>query len=110
MAVAEARPEAEVQLAVPAVVALPAASAVEGHPAPAAAETRLEAAGAAPQQEPEVTEARPEVVVEARPGPALAGSSQAMAVEIPNDDIPPLGWDQWVNLPMPSPSPRRGRL
>jgi hypothetical protein len=26
-----------------------------------------------------------------------------MAVEIPDDDTPPPGWEQWVNLPMPSP-------
>jgi hypothetical protein len=38
-------------------------------------------------------EARPEVVVEARQEPALAGSSRAMAVEIPDDDVPPPGWD-----------------
>jgi hypothetical protein len=31
--------------------------------------------------------------VEARPEPALAGSSQAMAVEIIDDDAPPPGWD-----------------
>jgi hypothetical protein len=87
IAAAEARPEAEVQPAATFVAALPAASAVEGHPTPAAAETQ------------------PEVVVEARPEPALAGSSQKMAVEIPDDDAPPPGWDQWVNLPMPSPEP-----
>jgi hypothetical protein len=29
-----------------------------------------------------------------------------MAVEIPDDDAPPPGWDQWVNLPMPSPEPQ----
>jgi hypothetical protein len=71
---------------------LPAASVVEGHPVPAAAETQ------------------PEVVVEARPEPALAGSSQTMAVEIPDDDAPPPGWDQWVNLPMPSPEPQARAL
>jgi hypothetical protein len=74
---------------------LPAASAVEGHPAPAAAETRLEATATALQQEPAATQVRSEVPVEARPEPALAGSSQAMAVEIPDDDAPPPGWDQW---------------
>jgi hypothetical protein len=110
MAMDEARTEAEVQPAAPVAVALPAASAVEGHPAPAAAETRLEAAVVTPQQEPVVMEARPEVVVEVRPGPALDGSSQAMAVEIPDDDAPPPRWDQWVNLPMPSPEPQVGAL
>jgi hypothetical protein len=28
-----------------------------------------------------------------------------MAVEIPDDDAPPPGWDQWVNFSMPSPEP-----
>jgi hypothetical protein len=85
--------EVEVQLAAPAAEALPAASAVEGHPAPAAAETRPEAAAALSQQEP-----------------ALVGSSRAMVVEIPDDDAPPPGWDQWVNLPMPSPESQEGAL
>jgi hypothetical protein len=31
-------------------------------------------------------------------------------VEIPDDDAPPPGWDQWVNLPMPSPEPQEGAL
>jgi hypothetical protein len=60
----------------------------------------------APQQEPATTEARPEVAVEAQPEPVLAGSSRAVAVEIPDDDSPPPGWDQWVNFPMPSPEPQ----
>jgi hypothetical protein len=33
-----------------------------------------------------------------------------MAVEIPNDDAPPPGWDQWVNLPMSSPESKEGAL
>jgi hypothetical protein len=55
-------------------------------------------------------EARSEAVVGAQQEPALAGSSRAMAVEIPDDDAPPPGWDQWVNLPMPSPEPQEGAL
>jgi hypothetical protein len=78
--------------------------------APAAAETRLEAAAAAAQQELGATEVRPEVVVEARQEPALAGSSQATAVEIPDDDVPPPGWDQWASLPTPAPEPQAGAL
>jgi hypothetical protein len=109
-AAAEARPEAEVQPAAPVVVALLAASAVESRSAPAAAETRLEAAAAALQQEPTATEARSEVVVEARQEPVLAGSSQATAVEIPDDDVPPPWWDQWGSLPMPAPEPQAGAL
>jgi hypothetical protein len=53
----------------------------------------VEAAAAAEQQEP-----------------ALAGSSPATAVEIPDDDVPPPEWDQWVNLPMPAPEPQAGAL
>jgi hypothetical protein len=36
-------------------------------------------------------------------GPALAGSSQATAVEIPDDDVSPPGWDQWASLPTSAP-------
>jgi hypothetical protein len=79
---------------------LPAVSAVEGHPAPAAAETRPEA----------VAEARLEAAVGTQQEPALAGSSRAVAVEIPDDDSPPPGLDQWVNLPMPSPESQEGVL
>jgi hypothetical protein len=75
-----------------------------------AAETQLEAAAAAPQQGPAATEARPEVVVEARQEPALAGSSRVMAVEIPDDDVPLPGWDQWASLPTPAPMPQVGAL
>jgi hypothetical protein len=81
-----------VQLTVPVVVALPATSVAEAHPAPA------------------VVEVRSEVVVEARQEPALAGSSQATAVEIPDDDAPPPGWDQWASLPTPAPEPQAGVL
>jgi hypothetical protein len=55
-------------------------------------------------------EARSEAAVGAQQEPALAGSSQAMAVEIPDDDAPPPGWDQWVNLPIPSPESQEGAL
>jgi hypothetical protein len=82
---------------------------VEGHPAPAAAETQLEVVVEG-HPAPTAAETQLEVVVEARPEPALAGSSQAMALEIPDDDAPPPGWDQWVNLPMPSPEPQAGAL
>jgi hypothetical protein len=34
--------------------------------------------------------------------PALV-DSQAAVVEIPDEDIPPPGWDQWVDLPAPAP-------
>jgi hypothetical protein len=61
-AAAEARPAVEVQLTAPVVVALPATSAVETRPAPAAAETLLEAAVTVPRQEPTTAEERLEVV------------------------------------------------
>jgi hypothetical protein len=48
--------------------------------------------------------------VGAQQEPALAGSSRAMAVEIPDNDAPPPGWDQWVSLPMPSPESQEGAL
>jgi hypothetical protein len=105
-AVAVARPEMEVQPKAPVAAALPVASAVEGHPVPAAAETRPEAAAAALQREHAATEARTEATVEARPEPVLAGTSQAVAVEIPDDDSPPPGWDQWVSFPTSSPEPQ----
>jgi hypothetical protein len=39
------------------------------------------------------TEVRSEGVVEAWQEPVLAGSSQATAVQILDDDVPPPGWD-----------------
>jgi hypothetical protein len=83
----------EVQSTAPVAAVLPAVSAVEGHPAPAAAETCPEAAAVALQREPATTEARTGATVGARLEPVLAGSSQAVAVEIPDDDSPPPGWD-----------------
>jgi hypothetical protein len=55
-------------------------------------------------------EARSEAAVVVRQEPALAGISQATAVEIPNDDVPPPGWDQWASLPTPAPEPQAGAL
>jgi hypothetical protein len=42
--------------------------------------------------------------------PALApiDYSQAAVVDIPDEDVLLPGWDQWVSLPAPAPSPRRG--
>jgi hypothetical protein len=100
----------EVQTAAPVAVAPPAASAVEGHPAPVITETRPEAAAAAPQWELAATEARVEASVEAQQGPAPAGGSRAVVVEIPDDDSPPPGWDQWVSFPTPSSESQEGAL
>jgi hypothetical protein len=38
------------------------------------------------------------------PAPAPVDDSQE-AVVIPDEDVPPPGWDQWVNLPAPAPEP-----
>jgi hypothetical protein len=38
------------------------------------------------------------------------GDSQAAVVEIQDEDVPPPGWDQWVNLPAPAPEPPTGVL
>jgi hypothetical protein len=48
--------------------------------------------------------------VEARQEPALAGSSQETAVEIPDDNVLPPVWDQWASLPTPAPEPQAGPL
>jgi hypothetical protein len=42
--------------------------------------------------------------------PTLTGSSRAVVVEIPDDDSPPPGWDQWVSFPTPSPESQEGAL
>jgi hypothetical protein len=63
-----------------------------------------------PQREIAAAEARSEAAVGMQQEPALAGSSRAVAVEIPDNDSPPPGWDQWVNLPMPSPKSQEGAL
>jgi hypothetical protein len=65
-AATEARSVEGVQLVAPVVVALPVTSVAEAHQAPAAAETRLEAAPTVPQQEPAAAEVRSEVVVVAQ--------------------------------------------
>jgi hypothetical protein len=44
------------------------------------------------------------------PAPATAGSPRAAVVEVPDDDVPPPGWDQWVNLPASAPEPPSGAL
>jgi hypothetical protein len=42
---------------------------------------------------------------------AAAGSLGAAVVEIPDDDdVPPLGWDQWVSVPVSSPEALAGAL
>jgi hypothetical protein len=74
------------------------------------AETRLETVAAAPRGEPVVTEARVEASLEASQGAAPADGSQAAVVEIPDDDSPLPGWDQWVSFSMSSPESQEGAL
>jgi hypothetical protein len=31
-------------------------------------------------------------------------------MEIPDDDVPPPGWDKWASLPTPAPGPQAGAL
>jgi hypothetical protein len=44
------------------------------------------------------------------PAPAPIDDSQAAVVEVPDDDVSPPGWDQWVSLPAPAPEPPTGAL
>jgi hypothetical protein len=44
------------------------------------------------------------------PAPAAAGSPRAVVVEIPDDDVPPPGWDQWASLPTSAPEAPTGAL
>jgi hypothetical protein len=64
----------------------------------------------APRQAPAATEAQVEAPVEATQGPAPAGGSRAVVVEIPDDHSPPPGWDQWASFPTPSPESQEGTL
>jgi hypothetical protein len=108
--VAEAQPVVEAQPAAPVVVALPASSAMEARQAPAAAEAQLEMTVAVARQEPATTVVQQEATVVEQKGPALTGRSQATAVEILDDDVPPPGWDQWASLPTPAPEPQAGAV
>jgi hypothetical protein len=38
----------------------------------------------------------------------VSGSQRAVVVEIPDDDVPPPGWDQWASAPMSAPEASRG--
>jgi hypothetical protein len=44
------------------------------------------------------------------PAPAPVSGSQAAVVEVPYDDTPPPGWDQWGSLPTPALEPPVGVL
>jgi hypothetical protein len=44
------------------------------------------------------------------PTPTPIDVSQAAVVEIPDEDVPSPGWDQWVNQPALAPEPSTGVL
>jgi hypothetical protein len=44
------------------------------------------------------------------PVSAQVSGSKAAVVEVPDDDTPPPGWDQWGGLPAPAPEPPVGAL
>jgi hypothetical protein len=44
------------------------------------------------------------------PAAAPIDDSQAAVVEVPDEDVLPPGWDQWVSLPAPAPEPPTGEL
>jgi hypothetical protein len=46
----------------------------------------------------------------APPAPTLTAGDRAAVVEIPYDEAPPPGWDQWENQPAPAPEPAAGVL
>jgi hypothetical protein len=46
----------------------------------------------------------------ALPAPAPAGGNHVAVVDVPDDDVPPLGWGQRENLPAPAPEPPVGVL
>jgi hypothetical protein len=64
----------------------------------------------APRQAPVATVTQVEAPTEATQGPAPAGSSRAAVVEIPDEDSPPSGWDQWVRFPTLSSESQEGAL
>jgi hypothetical protein len=61
-----------------------------------------------PRQAPVAAEAQMEASVEAAQGLVPAGGSRAEVVEVPDDDSPPPGWDQWASFPTLSPEPQGG--
>jgi hypothetical protein len=64
----------------------------------------------APRQAPVATEARVEAPAEAAQGLAPASGSRAVVVEVPDDDSPPPGWNQWAIFPTLSPESQEGAL
>jgi hypothetical protein len=97
----DSRGAAEVSETQPAVTTTePPRVAAEAQQAVTVAEPRQLAMTVEPQQAESVTAATTAVAVVASPtlpAPTAAGSPRAVVVEIPDDDVPPLGWDQWAS-------------
>jgi hypothetical protein len=103
----------EPQQAATATEPLQAVMAAEAHQAATVAELRQPSTAAEPQQATMVMTATAGMAVAAPltlSAPTAAGSPQAVVVEVPDDDVPPPGWDQWASLPASAPEPRTGVL
>jgi hypothetical protein len=90
-----------------------AATTTEPRQSAAAAEAQQAAAAAEPRQVATVTTATTATLVAAPstpPAPAADGSPRAAMVEVPDDDVPPPGWDQWASLPVLAPEASTGAL
>jgi hypothetical protein len=90
-----------------------AVAATELLRAATAAETQQVVTATEPRQAATVTTtttATAVVVPSTPPAPAAAGSPRAAVVEVPDDDVPPPGWDQWANLPASAPEASTGAL
>jgi hypothetical protein len=90
-----------------------AVAATEPLRATTAAETQQAVTVAEPRQVATVTAATTATAVTAPstpPAPAATGSPRAAVVEVPDDDVPPPGWDQWASLPASAPEASTGVL
>jgi hypothetical protein len=90
-----------------------AVTVAEAQQATMAAEARRAATAVEPQQATTAMVAITTMAITApstSPAPAPAGSCRVAAVEIPDDDVPPPGWDQWASLPTSAPEPQAGAL
>jgi hypothetical protein len=86
---------------------------MEAQQAAAVAEPQQLATAVEPQPAASVTAAAPDVAVAAPStslAPAVAGSPRAVVVETLDDDVPPLGWDQWASAPVLAPEASAGVL
>jgi hypothetical protein len=86
---------------------------VEVQQVAAVAELRQPPTAAEPQQAAMavvVTTAEVVTVPSTLPAPAVASSSQAVVVEIPDDDVPLPSWDQWAGPAASAPEASAGAL